>query len=286
MAHFFVNNRFLRAAVKFFENGTFKCNGELLYLGLEDVFYITGLPVDGSPIVCGEFNQEKILEDMLGADDPKRKGAYVSKEWLRKRFEKVREEDIQDENTRTIWLQRYARAYLLFLMGTILFPEKHKHTVFIGYMLFLTDLTPRVFGSDWFDRREACESREAVKKIIEEEIIREKAEGAHSEEEFEEEFAEFPVCSKQANEAKVSTPVPQPIVEPLDLQSNTVTAHENKPSAESVPSNEASISTPAAQPIIKLRRNIVAVRGNLRKSKDVKYNLKAIENAAYKQSRF
>ncbi|KAK1371068.1 hypothetical protein POM88_037160 [Heracleum sosnowskyi] len=114
---------------------------------LEDMFYITGLPVDGSPIVCGEFNQEKILEDMLGADDPKRKGAYVSKEWLRKRFEKVREEDIQDENTRTIWLQRYARAYLLFLMGTILFPEKHKHTVFIGYLLFFTDLTPRVVQS-------------------------------------------------------------------------------------------------------------------------------------------
>ncbi|KAK1376868.1 hypothetical protein POM88_033061 [Heracleum sosnowskyi] len=126
----------------------FKCNGELLYLGLEDVFYITGLPVDGSPIVCGEFNQENILEDMLGVDDPKRKGMYyVRKKWLRKKFEKVREEDIQNEKTRTIWLQRYARAYLLFLMGTILFPEKHNHTVFIGYLLFLTDLTPGVVQS-------------------------------------------------------------------------------------------------------------------------------------------
>lgn len=72
MDHFLMNNKFLRAAINKFKNGAFHINGESLYLGLEDIFYITGLPVDGSPIVCEDFNPAKILEDMLGDDDPSR----------------------------------------------------------------------------------------------------------------------------------------------------------------------------------------------------------------------
>lgn len=106
-----------------------------------DVFYIIGLLVYGSPILCNDFKPEKIFFKMLGDDNPNREAVsyYVKKTWLSWRFERVRAEDIQYEESGRIWLPRYASTYLLLLMGTLLFPEKHKHTVFLGYQLFLTD---------------------------------------------------------------------------------------------------------------------------------------------------
>ncbi|KAL8155426.1 hypothetical protein AgCh_000712 [Apium graveolens] len=42
------------------------------------------------------------------------------------------------------------RAYLLFLIGTLLFLENHKTDIFVGYLLFLKDLTPDVVnGFAW-----------------------------------------------------------------------------------------------------------------------------------------
>lgn len=150
MAYFHINNSFLKAAIgKLDDKGAFDFNGKLLYLGLEDIFNITGLPVDGSPIVCKDFDPQKILMDNLGDDDPARKPGsyYVKKTWLSSRFQTVKAEDLHDEESRKIWVTRYARAYLLFLIGTILFPVNNKHTVFIGYLLFLTDLTPGVVNN-------------------------------------------------------------------------------------------------------------------------------------------
>lgn len=60
------------------------------------------------------------------------------------------EAHMQDERSRNTWTRKYARAYLLFLIGTLLFPENHKTDVFVDYLLFLKDLTPDVVnGFAW-----------------------------------------------------------------------------------------------------------------------------------------
>lgn len=79
-------------------------------MGLEDIFNITGLPVDGSPIVCGDFEPRKLLMDMFRDDDPDgyKNTYYVMKSWFSIRFEKVRDEDVHEEENRNRWLIRYA----------------------------------------------------------------------------------------------------------------------------------------------------------------------------------
>lgn len=146
MTSFNINNRFLIAAIKQLDNGAFNFHGNFLYWGLEDIFNITGLPVDGLLIVCGDFDLKKILEELLGYDDSERNEGsyYVKKNWLLMRFVTVEEAHMNDEESRKIWLPRYARAYFSFLMGTLLFPKNHKPTVFIGYLLFFRDLNPAI----------------------------------------------------------------------------------------------------------------------------------------------
>lgn len=136
MTTFQCNNILLRSAMKKMKDGKFKFGRYSLYLGLQDIYNITGLPVDGEPIVCDNLNPGELITKMLGEDDPKRTGNHfcVSKNLLKSTFEIV-PGDINGKD-----LLRYARAYLLFLMATILFPDNQKPGIFVGYLLFLEDL--------------------------------------------------------------------------------------------------------------------------------------------------
>ncbi|KAI3510650.1 hypothetical protein L1887_17782 [Cichorium endivia] len=63
-----------------------------LYFGLEDVYYIGGIPVDREPILCDDEKTEVLCTKYLGeCDDHNIKKMMVRKKWLRERFEEVSE---------------------------------------------------------------------------------------------------------------------------------------------------------------------------------------------------
>lgn len=146
MTNFRCNNNFLQHAIELLDDGKFVFEKYSLYMGLEDIYNIIGLPVDRAPIVCKDFDSKQLIMDMLGEDDPNRKEnrCYVRKSWLKDKIKKV-SDDILKENGEG--LLRYARAYLLSLMGTILFLDNQKPTVFVGYLMFLEDLTAQAINS-------------------------------------------------------------------------------------------------------------------------------------------
>ncbi|KAL0371435.1 UNVERIFIED_CONTAM: hypothetical protein Sangu_0461600 [Sesamum angustifolium] len=88
-----------------------------LYLGLEHVYHISGLLVDGNPIICGDMNVKRLCAELLGVDSENgRIKSEVSFKWLEEHFEEVRECIGEDDPD----LERYIRAYLLFLIGTVI----------------------------------------------------------------------------------------------------------------------------------------------------------------------
>ncbi|KAI3510665.1 hypothetical protein L1887_17797 [Cichorium endivia] len=77
-----------------------------LYFGLEDVYYIGGIPVDREPILCDDEKTEVLCTKYLGeCDDYNIKKMMVRKKWLRERFEEV------SENTSKGQLDYYVRAH-------------------------------------------------------------------------------------------------------------------------------------------------------------------------------
>ncbi|XP_065858597.1 uncharacterized protein [Euphorbia lathyris] len=142
MAEFKCNNRFEGAIMSHFDENEFKFTfGEKsLYLGLEDVFHITGLPVDGCPVVVKKIDDyEKFSTRLLGSDDPERteNSPLVTKKWLLDTFKKVLD-DITSVDEKLKW---YVRAYILFTIGTILLPSNQKGTVSMVYLHHLEDLS-------------------------------------------------------------------------------------------------------------------------------------------------
>lgn len=83
MTKFNCNNSFLESALKLLDDGKFVFGDYSLYMGLEDIHNITGLPVDGLPIVCDNFDSEELVTSMLGCNDPFRQKTrnYVKKKW-------------------------------------------------------------------------------------------------------------------------------------------------------------------------------------------------------------
>ncbi|PWA95364.1 serine/threonine-protein phosphatase 7 [Artemisia annua] len=123
---------------------TFVVGNTHLYLGLEDVYYLSGLPVDGRPIV-GEVvaNPTSLCRRLLdGKDDPGRKltGGILRCTWLKETFELV-PQGIENEQ-----LDVYVRAYVLFIIGTMLLSD-NTDSVAIYYLQFIENLHPSSLNS-------------------------------------------------------------------------------------------------------------------------------------------
>lgn len=119
-----------------------------LYFGLQDVYALSGMPVDGRPIVCNDVNTELLCRKYLGTFDKcKSKSAgkskkvssmKVSRDWLKKKFEKVPDEATGET------LHYHVRAYLLYLIGTVILPDNDNPAQYPAYWLqFIKDLNPR-----------------------------------------------------------------------------------------------------------------------------------------------
>ncbi|XP_031255458.1 protein MAINTENANCE OF MERISTEMS-like [Pistacia vera] len=121
-----------------YEDGHFHIGNHRLYLGLQDIFYLTGLPIDGKPVISNSQDIDGLCERLLGRIPPKKnvvKSGYVGLKWLKEEFEEVNvPADSPD-------IHRYVRAYLLFVLGCVVFPGLPRHQVPGDYLHLFDDLS-------------------------------------------------------------------------------------------------------------------------------------------------
>ncbi|XP_021822726.1 serine/threonine-protein phosphatase 7 long form homolog isoform X2 [Prunus avium] len=115
----------------------FVFNGYKLVFGLEDVLYITGLPVDGNPVTGIDSKGNELCMKYLGRNvcDETRKG-LTNSAWLRNNFEVVPETIDQDSPE----IEPYVRAFLLYLIGSIVVPSYHGTNVPVMYLSLMENL--------------------------------------------------------------------------------------------------------------------------------------------------
>ncbi|KAM7496914.1 hypothetical protein LguiA_021328 [Lonicera macranthoides] len=132
------SSEFLHTICTAYEDSVFTFDRISLYFGLEDIYFLLGLPVDGKPLVSEDFPAVNLCIDLLGRDQPNRgRKDVLENSWLKREFENVPanigEHDVE--------IDPYVRAYILFIIGTLLFPEFEKVTVPILYLQFFRHVT-------------------------------------------------------------------------------------------------------------------------------------------------
>ncbi|KAL8214895.1 hypothetical protein R6Q57_004344 [Mikania cordata] len=108
-----------------------------LYFGLEDIYALSGIPVDGDPVICNDIPTEELCMKMLGSYELfAKKKMQVSKAWLRQSFEAVPVYLTEKTLIYHVW------AYLLYLIGTRILPNSDNSLYFPTYWLqFLEDVS-------------------------------------------------------------------------------------------------------------------------------------------------
>uniref|UniRef100_A0A1S3CPC5 Aminotransferase-like plant mobile domain-containing protein n=1 Tax=Cucumis melo TaxID=3656 RepID=A0A1S3CPC5_CUCME len=104
---------------------------------LHDVEVLVGLPADGEP-VTGQMHDDwlHVCQELLGVIPPPKqiRGQRLSLTWLGAKFHELANDT--DEETIT----RYARAYILQLMGGSIFADKSTCYVHLMFLPFLANL--------------------------------------------------------------------------------------------------------------------------------------------------
>ncbi|KAH7848784.1 hypothetical protein Vadar_007853 [Vaccinium darrowii] len=107
---------------------------------LQDVEVITGLPIDGKPVIGRtDLDWAQMVEELLGIrleDGAKKRGHKVTLQWLRENFNgQVGENDTQ------VQIEQKARGYIMQLIGGVLAPDQSSSRVHLCYLDLLRDLT-------------------------------------------------------------------------------------------------------------------------------------------------
>ncbi|KAK1257686.1 hypothetical protein QJS04_geneDACA016812 [Acorus gramineus] len=130
------DHRLLQALVERWrpETNTFHLRHGEMTVTLQDVAVLTGLPIDGKPVTgitdCDDWGH--VCEDLLGVGPlaEKIKGGRIYLSWLKETFSIVPDIDLDDDI-----LQQYARAYILFVLGSTIFANgteiRYMHVIFI-----------------------------------------------------------------------------------------------------------------------------------------------------------
>ncbi|KAH7859964.1 hypothetical protein Vadar_007581 [Vaccinium darrowii] len=106
---------------------------------LQDVEIITGLPVDGRPIIGRtDLNWEQIVQDLLGLSLENavgRRGNKLTLQWLQQHFNgEVEETDTQ------VQIEQKAHGYIMQLIGVVLVPDQSSSRVHLCYLKLLRGL--------------------------------------------------------------------------------------------------------------------------------------------------
>ncbi|XP_038896340.1 protein MAIN-LIKE 2-like [Benincasa hispida] len=106
---------------------------------LQDVAIQFGLSINGRPLIGSpDYDWEQLCAFLLGVttNDVVLKGGRLSLPWLADQFDNFAHLlDNADEEE----LQRYARAYILTLIGGLVFPNKSNSRVHLMYLPLLID---------------------------------------------------------------------------------------------------------------------------------------------------
>ncbi|KAL9666764.1 hypothetical protein QQ045_001103 [Rhodiola kirilowii] len=117
------------------ETHTFHLNGGEATITLQDVALLTGLSIDGEPVSgFGELEWEPLCLSLSGAvpDRPKKK-SMGTKTWFDNYLSNM-SEDVEET------LKKYARAYILCLLGLTLMSDLYGDQVGLHYVPLLADL--------------------------------------------------------------------------------------------------------------------------------------------------
>ncbi|CAM8957638.1 unnamed protein product [Rhodiola kirilowii] len=118
------------------ETHTFHFNDGEATITLQDISLLTGLPVEGMPVTGkSQFNFEEVCLRLLGVypDCDSKSPAIAKRSWFTNYLTAI--PDDADEEM----LKKYARAYLLNLIGTTLFSDKSGNTIPLYFLPLLED---------------------------------------------------------------------------------------------------------------------------------------------------
>ncbi|CAM8948780.1 unnamed protein product [Rhodiola kirilowii] len=118
------------------ETHTFHFNDGEATITLQNISLLTGLPVEGMPMTGkSQFNFEEVCLRLLGVypDCDSKSPAIAKRSWVTNYLTAI--PDDADEET----LKKYARAYLLNLIGTTLFSDKSGNTIPLYFLPLLED---------------------------------------------------------------------------------------------------------------------------------------------------
>ena len=118
-------------------NRCFIVNNHKLVYGLEDILHLIGLPIDGKPVTGIDPKNQQLSQKYLGCCNPEcRFAGSASFVWLKQMFERVPENiDINSPE-----IEPYVRAFLLYLIGSIVVPDRSGNSVPLMYLSLMEKL--------------------------------------------------------------------------------------------------------------------------------------------------
>ncbi|KAL5162912.1 Serine/threonine-protein phosphatase 7 long form [Glycine soja] len=103
---------------------------------LQDVSVLLGISVDGLPLI-GPTNLDwaDLCEELLGVrpQEDEIRGSVVKLSWLAHHFAQINNDDDEEQ------VRRFARAWILRFIGSVLFVDKSSNKVSLRYLQFLRD---------------------------------------------------------------------------------------------------------------------------------------------------
>lgn len=147
VGNFRVEKSLIRSLLELFDERryVFSIGGELkqdICFSLEDVMFITGLPIDGKAVTGVEATSpEEVCARLLGKNGCELKGEkynpVVSLNWLQQNFMKVPQEVAEESDD----IKVYVRAFVLFVIGCLIVPSATGAHVSVHYLPLLEDIT-------------------------------------------------------------------------------------------------------------------------------------------------
>lgn len=136
------DNQMLSALKKYYDiqDRVFKINNKTLFFGLEDALLITGLPIEGKPVI--KSNSDSDFLTLLGevpSSEIRPNSNSVSLKWLKERFEVVPAEVIA-KGTDSEQFARYVRGFVLYILGTVIFCTKQVKHISMSLLEFLRNI--------------------------------------------------------------------------------------------------------------------------------------------------
>ncbi|KAF7826493.1 serine/threonine-protein phosphatase 7 long form-like protein [Senna tora] len=131
----------LASMISFFDADTscFHFNNHSLCFGLEDVYYLTGLPINGKAVIDRDYGLDTLCFELLGkinyftVTNQRRKNCIKLRQ-LRIDFQNV------DDDVNDLELDKHVRGYVLYVIGCVISVDETNDNVPAMYLSFLENV--------------------------------------------------------------------------------------------------------------------------------------------------